>query len=233
MWRLPDIAQIATHALKARNDALRLEQAVRGLDAMDEVEFHPLLAAGFESAGYGVVREHPYPGEPQRRPRHAQRERCDLVLTPSRGTPIRDPVAELRTQDAAAGTLFEPLAQTLSIAPGIPPAEALWLEVKLVGQFSCAAGIPGPNASYTSELLTLPAADIRKLSRDGSIRHAALLLIHFSEDQAIAEHDLGVFLRRCLERNLPIGTPELERFPVADRIGNRLCTLVLVPVRPN
>ncbi len=226
-----EIAQIAAAAVKARNDSLRLEQAVHGLDAMPEVQFHPLLAAAFEAAGIGVVREFPYPGQPGRRPRHAERERCDLVLTPAPGVTIRDPVAELKLRDAVAGTLFAPLADSMATVPGIPPEEAFWLEVKLVGQFCFNAGIPGPNRSYSSELLSVVTSDIPKLSRDQMIRHAALMLILFSADRATADHDLAAFMHRCLDRNLPVASPSTVRFDVADLIGNTMCTVCLVPVR--
>lgn len=231
MWSVEQTAEIAAAALRARADALRAEQAVHGLDAMAELEFHPLLAAGFEGAGFGVYRERPYPGQPGRRPRHAERERCDLVLTPASGIAIRDPVAELKVRDAAAGTLFAPLAEVMAIAPGIPPEDAFWLEIKLVGQFCFTAGIPGPNRSYSSELLSVVTSDIPKLSRDGMIRHAALLLILFCADRATAEHDLAAFMHRCLDRGLPVSSPSMARFDIPDLIGNTLGTVCAVPVR--
>ena len=233
MWPAAEIARIAAEALEARADALRLEQAVRGLDAMPEIQFHPLLAAGFEAAGFGVLREHPYPGQPGRRPRHAERERCDLVLTPSPAMTIRDPVAELKARDAVAGTLFAPLADTLAVSPGIGPDEAFWLEVKLVGQFCFTPGVPGPNRAYSSELLSIVTADIPKLARDRLIRHAALMVILFSADAATAEHDLAAFIHRCLNRGLPVASPDFCRFPIPDLIGNTECTVCLTPVRPD
>lgn len=231
MWRVDDIAEIAAAALKARADALRLEQAVRGLDSLAEVGFHPLLAAALERAGFGVSRERPYPGLPGHRPKHSERERCDLALTPSPAIAIRDPVAELKARDAAAGTLFAPLAEALAVAPGIVPDEALWLEVKLVGQFCFTAGVPGPNRAYASELLSVVRADIPKLARDRMIRHAALILILFTADRATAEHDLAAFMHRCVDRGLPVTSPSTASFDVPDLIGNTICTICVVPVR--
>lgn len=231
MWPVDTLAQAAAAALQGRADELRIEQAVRGLDAMAEVEFHPLLAAGFERAGFGVHREFPYPGQPGKRPKHAERERCDLVLTTSPGLRIRDPVRELKTKDAGTGTLFEPMADTLAVEPGIPPDEAFWLEVKLVAQFCFSNGVPGPNRTYASELLRLSASDIPKLARDAAIRHAGILVLLFSADRATADHDLAAFVHRCLDRDLPVGGPSVERVSIPDLIGNTLATVCLLPIR--
>jgi len=231
MWRPDQIADIAAAALQEHSDALRLEQAVRGLDALSEVELHPLLADGFAAAGFGVATEFPYPGQPTRRPRHAERERCDLVLTPSPEIAILDPVAELKHRDDAVGGLFD--AEVVAAAyPGIPPEEAYWIEVKLVGQYCFNAGVPGPNRSYASELLTTAAADITKVSREPMIRHGSLLLVLFTADQPTASHDLTAFMHRCLDRDLPVQSPSQARFEVPDLIGNRLCTVAAVPIWP-
>src|SRR5205814_35332 len=72
MWRPDQIADIAGAALRERAGALRLEQAVRGLDALAEVEFHPILADAMAAAGFGVACEFPYPGQPGRRSRFAE-----------------------------------------------------------------------------------------------------------------------------------------------------------------
>jgi hypothetical protein len=226
MWRPDQIADLCAAALKNRAEALRLEQAVRGLDALQETEFHPLLADGLAAAGFGVACEFPYPGELRRR--FAERERCDLVLTPSPEVPILDPVELVKEAEAAAGTLFGGVAE----APleGIPPEEAYWLEVKLVGQFCFSNGVPGPNRAYASELLSLAASDIPKIARDARIRHGGLILILFTDDRATAEHDLAAFLHRCLDKELPVSSPSVARFEIPDLIGNTLCTISVVPV---
>jgi hypothetical protein len=229
MWRPDQIADLAAAALRARLQALCLEQAVKGLDAMTEVEFHPVIADGLTAAGFGVASEFPYPGQPGRRPRFSERERCDLVITPGPEIPIADPVAVLREQDEAETTLFASNAAAEQ-TPGIPPEEAYWIEVKLVGQFCYSNGVPGPNRTYTSELLTTVASDIPKLARDEHIRHAALLLILFTADRATADHDLAAFVHKCLDRGLPVSTPSVARVEVPDLIGNTLCTVAAVPV---
>lgn len=228
MWRPDQIADLAAAALQRRGDELRLEQAVRGLDALSEVEFHPLLADGLAAAGFGVALEFPYPGQPRRRPRFSERERCDLVLTPTPELAVLDPVALVRQEDEAAGTLFGGVPAPPP--PGIPPDEAYWIEVKLVGQFCFSNGVPGPNRTYASELLTNAAKDIPKLARDPVIRHAALLIILFTADRPTADHDLAAFMHRCLDRELPVGSPSLARFTIPDLIGNTHGTIAMVPI---
>lgn len=233
MFRTELLAEIAASTLRFQAAELVKEQAVRGLDALPETGFHPMLAAGFEAAGLGVFRERPYPGEPAQRPRHAERERCDLVLTDRPGAILLDPVARLKAQDAAAGTLFEVAAPSMLAAEtGVEPTDAFWLEIKLVGQYCYTNGVPGPNRTYATEMLRLAASDIPKLSRDPLIKHAAALVILFTADEAIATHDIAAFIHRCLDRELPVGSPSSVGFDVPDIIGNRRCTVTLIPVRP-
>jgi hypothetical protein len=229
MWRPDQIADLAAGELQARAEALRLEQAVRGLDALQETEFHPIIADGLAAAGFGVACEFPYPGVVFRR-RFSERERCDLVLTPSPEVAIADPVEVVKQAEAAAATLF---ASTEAAAPapeGIPPEEAYWLEVKLVGQFCFSNGVPGPNRTYASELLRNAASDIPKLARDPRIRHGAVLLVLFTADRPTADHDLAALMHRCLDKELPVSSPSLARFEIPDMIGNTLCTVAVVPV---
>jgi hypothetical protein len=243
MWRPEVIVDVAAEGLRAHAAALELEQAVHGIDALSEVEFHPLLASAFGAAGWGVWCERGYPGKvggTGKRPRRAERERCDLVLTGD-GAGLVDPVDAAKEGDAIEGTLFaealqesgtgEPRTARPWYPAAVSPEDAFWLEVKLVGQFCFNAGVPGANRTYASEFLRLPAGDISKLARDGVIRHAGLLLILFTADQRTADHDLGVFVNRCLDRDLPMQSPAVARFRIADRIGNSLCTVTVVPVR--
>lgn len=237
MWRpdqLPiELVDLAADALRKRSEELAAEQAVYGLDALSEVEFHPLLAAAYRSAGLGVWPEQPYPGSPGKRPRRTARERCDLVLTESADAPLRDPVAHQTELEVAAGTLFAPQAEALIARSRFtPPEDAFWLEIKLVGQYCYSAGIPGQNQTYSSELLRIAPGDLPKLVRDPRIRHAGLLLILLTADRPIADHDLAALMHRCLDRSLPVSSPSIARLPIEDRIGNRLCTLALIPLRP-
>ncbi len=256
MWRTDEVAEVAAEALRRRANELRLEQAVRGLDALPEVGLHPILARGFEEAGLGVFPEQPYPGEPERRSRHAERERCDLVLTAKAGARLIDPVAELIERDKAAGTLFDPAfleargrpveansggaahgpgahstgVGTPGTAGACAPEDSFWLEIKTVGQFTYTNGVPGPNGAYSSELLSGPAEDAIKLEWDRFIRHAAVLVVLFTEDEGTADHDVGVLMHRLLDREIPVGSPIVRRFGIGDVIGNHVCSVALVPV---
>lgn len=194
---------------------------------------HPVLAGGFEAAGLGVFREQPYPGDASLRPKHAARERCDLVLTTTPGLPLLDPVASLKAMDAAAGTLFADSAPSMLAAqPRTDPADALWIEIKSVGQFCYTHGVPGPNRAYSAELLTIARSDIPKLSKDPMIGSAAILVVLFTATREVASHDLTAFSHRCLDRDLPISTPATSGFPIPDIAGNAWCAVAVVPVRP-
>jgi hypothetical protein len=233
MWNPDHIAETAAAGLLARAQALTAEQAVRGIDALSEVELHPLLAAAFGHAGLGVFREQPYPGEAALRPRHAARERCDLVLGFTPGFPLQDPVKRLMEVDAADGTLFADAAPAmLAAGPAIDPADAMWIEIKSVGQYCYKRGVPGPNRTYSGEILTIAGSDIPKLAKDPVIRFASVLVILFTESEEVARHDLTAFLHRCLDKELPVAAPAQRGFSIPDIIGNRWCTVAVVPVRP-
>jgi hypothetical protein len=226
MWDLQELARTARRALEEFSRQSVEEQAVHGVDALSELQLHPLLAAAFRGAGFGVTREHPYPGEAAKRPLFRSRPRCDLVLTSSPDLALIDPVAELLETDKGAGTLFAEVAPALS---GITPSEAFWLEVKVVGQFTYTLGVPGPNRAYGSELTTSLYVDLAKIGADESLRHAGLLLILFTDEQATAEHDLSIALHRSLDRGFRFRSPVVETFHLPDRVGNRTCTVALVP----
>jgi hypothetical protein len=250
LWQLDEIVDAAAAGLRRHAQRLRREQAVYGLDALSEVELHPILEEGLADAGLGVLRETPYPSQWRRKvdargpiPLARDRERCDLVLTPRPGQRLRDSLWAARQVEAAQreaeGTLFAPAPAIASAGvPDIPdedglsPDEVYWLEVKAVGQHTLTNGIMSANSSYSSELLGGPVRDLQKLSRDGSIMHAGLLLVHFAQDEATATHDLGVFRRRCIERVPALAEPSVRAFPIDDRIGNRLCAVMLAGLLP-
>ena len=231
MWDGAELIEALSRGLTDRAQALDAENAVAGLDSLPEIDLHPILENSLAAGGLGVFREVPYPGRPRRRTAHRERERCDLVLTHNPQEPPADPVIELKEQDKAAGTLFEPLVADIAGAPATPIDRCYWLEVKVVGQFTYTEGLPGPNQSYASELTRGPASDLAKLARDGRIVHAGVLLVLFTADESTAEHDLAVTVHRMLDHDLPIASPSVESFPINDRIGNTVCTAALLPLR--
>src|SRR5512133_3633664 len=109
-----DLSTLADHlqgVICQREAELRLEQAVRGLDSLSEVELQALLACGLACL-YDVAREAHYPSTKGRKLSH--RARCDLAVTP-KGRPLQ--------LDGRPPDLFSAPDQA-------PPQEALWLEIK-------------------------------------------------------------------------------------------------------
>ena len=210
MWSIADIADVLESGLRQRNAQLDAEHAVYGLDALEEVALHPVIADALIAGGYGVHREQRYPADRPRR-KESEGERCDFVLTPD-GKPLRQP-------DARATLFDSPWSVDLD--------DAFWLEAKVVAQFT----MEGPNRTYASQLLSTVRQDVTKLSKDEGILHAGLLIVLFVRDLEVAEHDLDIWQERCLKRGLPITTPSIRSVPIADRLGNALCALALYGVR--
>ncbi|MEZ6163071.1 MAG: hypothetical protein R3B67_01395 [Phycisphaerales bacterium] len=145
---------------------------------------------------------------------------------------LYDPVHAHKELLNATGTLFEPVAQTPEIeAFECDPRDAMWIEIKVIPQFRYVDGVPGPNAKYAHELLSGPGTDAVKLSADPLIAHAGLLVVLFNEIQEAGVHDLSIAMRELIDRDLPVGMPEMETFPIVDRCGNAFCTLGLIPLR--
>ena len=204
-----DIADAVALGLRAHAAALDAEGAVRGLDALDELGLHPILAEALAAAGCGVHREQRYPADRGKR-RRSEGERCDLVLTPD--------ARDLRAPDVA-GTLFDdPDATDLE--------DAFWLEVKTVSQFTP----EGANRSYSSQLLSTVRRDVTKLSKEPGILHAGLLIVLFARDEQVTEHDLDIWHDRCLRRGLPVSVPARRHVPLTDRHGNAVATIAVYPV---
>ncbi len=209
-WSAVDLADAAAAALRRRRDADDAEQAVYGFDALDELRLHPLLHTAYRDAGYGVFPEQRYPAARTRR-KKSEGQRCDLVLTRD-AMPLRE--AE------ATGTLFAaPVAEDSD--------SAFWLEVKTVAQFTT----DGPFPRYSAELFAPVAKDVRKLYDEPLIRHAGLLLVLFTQTQAVAEHDLMAWHDRCVVKGLPVRLPAIRGFRLTDRIGNGWCATAVFPIK--
>jgi len=180
---------------------LHLEQAVRGLDAQDEVALQTLLAGGL-AAHHRVTREAYYPSSSGKR---SARPRCDLVLTP-RGLP-------LETADAGEG-------------PTCPPEDALWLELKVAHQLRPSGR---SNARYGQQWRRALVADLRKLRADPRVRHAAIALVVFNDAQATLDKDLQLFELLLGEAGL-FGFRVVRSLAITERIGHSLCTVAAWPL---
>lgn len=227
LWIERELLGAAVAALRKREAADVAADAVRGLDSLEELALHPVLAKGFRAAGLGATREHPFPGPAGRRAKRSERERCDIVLTPEPGLSIRDPMREEVDEDERLGTLFAPVAAP---APdGIAPEDCYWLEIKVVGQFVYVDGVPRANGSYSTELVRGVMSDLAKLGRERRVSHGAVLLVLFTAERAVAEHDLAIALHRALDRGSSMRTPVIDGFEIVDRIGNAWCCVALIP----
>lgn len=185
----------------------RLEQAVYGLDWLDERQWHQLLAEAL-AADYEVAREAHYPSSAGRKLTH--RQRCDLVLSPP-GHPLK--------LDRSPPTLFDPPDPT-------PPERALWLEVKTAHQFR---QIDQRDTRYGTQWRTSIIEDLKKMDREEQIRHAGLLLIVFNESVEILNKDLELFELLLAQKEVLAGERQVRSVPILDRMGHRLCTAALWP----
>lgn len=208
MWSIANLATVLEAGLVHEASRLDVEQAVYGLDARGELALQSQLGQVLQDAGYGVHREERYPAYRKCR-RESEGERCDLVLTPM-GRPLAMP-EELPT-------LFDPI-------DAVSLADAFWMEVKVVAQFTTR----GPNRRYSS-LFGAVRRDIAKLSKEPGIAHAALLILLFVQDERVADHDLEVWKTQCADRGHRLGPAALRGVSVGDRLGNALCKLALYPV---
>ena len=209
MWSIADIADALAEGLAAHFARLDEEHAVYGLDALPELAVHPVIAAAFAQAGFGVHQEQRYPSDRTKK-RGSEGDRCDLVLTKD-ALPLAAP--------DRAPTLFDP-------ADAVDLTDAFWLEVKVIPQFT----IDGPNHRYTAELVAPAVRDVAKLARDPRIVHAGVLIVLFVANQVVADHDLSVWQNRCLDRGAPIGSPSVRCVPMTERHGNAVCAIALYPI---
>jgi hypothetical protein len=206
-WDFSTLADRLGQIVQQAEADLRLEQAVYGIDAKEELELHRVLAQGLE-AHYEVAREVHYPSTMGKKLTH--RPRCDLVLTP-KGRSLR--------LDSSPPTLFD--------APNLcTPAEALWLEVKAAYQFR-----EGQvrHSGYGPQWRNNTIADLRKMEADLLIHEAGLLLIVFNESEEILTKDLDLFERLLIEKEVLAGFRQVRSTPILERMGHRLCTIALWP----
>lgn len=206
-WNVSEVADRFAAALATAEAELRLEQAVYGLDALDERALQRLLAERL-AGDYEVAREVHYPTSAGKKLTH--RMRCDLVLAP-RGKPLR--------LDTAEPTLFDP--------PSLcEPGDALWLEVKVACQFR-EGGVR--HGGYGAQWRTAIVDDLKKIEADALIREAALVLIVFNEAETVLEKDLELFEDVLVRKEVLAGFRQVRKTSILDRIGHQLCTVALWP----
>jgi len=211
---------------------LRREHAYQGLDSFSELQLHPLLCQGFANSPFGVLREVGYPSSPKDQPNDAQRQRCDLVITPKADQSLFDPIDEQRVRKKAVGTLFESFVDNHEPnQDDALPESAFWIEVKSVAQFSYVDGVPGPNPKYTNDLLCGPREDVIKLASDPLIWFGASLVVLFTQDKETGPHDISVSVNAMIDLDLPISVPIFESFPINNLAGNAWCTIGMIPIR--
>ena len=231
VWSIDQIADFMAESVMAENLRLRAEDAVAGVDALDETALHPVIASYFSRCGLGVLREHHFPTPKRARPRNSERERCDLVLTHDPAGVLIDPVEVDRREHELAVTLFAPVAEQAAALAGTASEDALWIELKVCGQYEFVAGVPIANTAYTTGVVRGPAVDIRKLSREKAIEFAAATLILFAQDEPTARHDLQIAAHKWLDQSLPIREPIVRVVPIDERIGNTVAAVCMIPAR--
>ncbi|MBC7782622.1 MAG: hypothetical protein H7144_02190 [Burkholderiales bacterium] len=207
LWDFPHIVATLASAIEQDETALRLEQAVYGLDSLAELKLHEHAARAL-AACFAVAREVHYPSSSGNKLTH--RQRCDLVLSPL-GRPLR--------LDRAPPTLFDAPEQT-------EPGDALWLEVKIAYQFR-EGGVR--HGGYSAQWRGAVVADLLKMEADPLIRHAGLLLIVFTESIEVFEKDVELFEDVLVTKGVIAGFRQTRSIPVLDRMGHRFCSLAVWP----
>jgi len=231
VWTIDQIADHIAESILRENARLRAEDAVVGVDGLDETTIHPILESGLRAAGFGVWREFPFPTPKKRRAKNSERERCDLVLTEDPGQPVVDLVEIDKREHELAGGLFAPVAEQAAKVEGTNPEDALWLELKVCGQYEFVSGVPIPNTAYTTGVVLAPATDIKKLAKETAIAHAASILILFATNEDTARHDLQIAVHKWLDKSLPIRSPSIRITPIDERIGNAVAAICVTPVK--
>jgi hypothetical protein len=206
-WDFFTLANHLEGVLRQAEDELRVEQAVYGLDARDELQIQTLLGDGL-ARHYDVAREVHYPSSVKDKLTH--RRRCDLVLTP--------PGRQLRV-DWAPPSLFDP-------ANLCGPAEGLWLEVKVAYQFRAP---DVRHTGYGAQWRTNVVADLRKMEAEPLIREAGLVLVVFNESAEVLDKDLDLFETVLAQKEVLAGFRQVRSVGILDRMGHRVCTAAVWP----
>jgi len=232
MWSITDLNSKIAANLREHELFLVEDHAHSGLDAMREIDLHPIAIKGLADPGFTVLRESCLPSTKRELPGKNARERVDFVLLPDQKKSLFDPVDAHKELRGASGTLFESFASLAEPKQEeCDPRDAMWIEMKCVPQIRYVDGVPTPNSKYELEMINGPSEDVIKLASDPLICHGAVLVVVFNEHAQAGPHDLAMSVRTMIDRDLPVGLPEIEQFPIQDRAGNAWCTLGMIPVR--
>lgn len=232
MWDLAEIISSAADQIRSYEQLLIDDHAYAGIDALREIDLHPIVCEGLTQIFQVVLREECLPSTAKDLPGKNSRERVDFILLPDRKKSLFDPVSAHMEVHRASGTLFESVASLPKPTPSeCDPKDAMWVEMKCIPQFRYIDGVPTPNTKYAQEIVNGPSEDVVKLASDPLIRHCAVLVVVFNELKEAGPHDLAMSVRTMIDRDLPVGMPELEQIAIEDRGGNGWCTLGLIPIR--
>jgi len=207
LWDLSTIADHLAELISRTESAIRLEQAVYGLDSKDEKAIQSILADGL-AQWHEVAREVHYPST--HGTKLAARQRCDLVLSP-KGRPL--------VIDSRPLSLFDP-------PNPCPPQEGLWLEVKIAYQFRKPEVRHG---GYGAQWREAVVNDLKKMEIEPKIREAALVLVVFNESESILQKDLELFELVLIQKEVLAGFRHVRSVPIVERMGHRLCSVVVWP----
>jgi hypothetical protein len=205
---LSTVADDFAHVLSRAEAAFRDEQAVYGLDSLDERSIQRVLAEGLLER-YEVAREVHYPSSASAS-RLSARKRCDIVLSP-KSRPLK--------LEARPAGLFDPVDVT-------QPEHALWIEVKCAYQYR-ELGVR--HGGYGPQWRNATIDDIRKMDADERIKEAALVLIVFCETSEILQKDLQLFEDIMVRKEVLAGFRQTREIPILERMGHRLCCVALFP----
>jgi hypothetical protein len=232
MWELTALNEALRSHLESTESMFQAESTRFGLDALREIDLHPIINQGLINEGIDALREVCFPSTDRTLLGRNARERVDLVLLPDGKKSLYDPVDAHKELHRASGTLFEPVASLPQpMEHECDPSDAFWVEIKCIPQFRYVDGVPVPNTKYAHEIIAGPSEDVIKLASDPLIRHAGVLVVVFNELEVAGPHDIAMSVREMIDRDLPVGMPEIEQLPIQDRGGNAWCTLGLIPVR--
>jgi hypothetical protein len=197
-WDFVNLVDALAGHLADAEKALQDEQAVYGLDSLDELQLHERLAGGLVGK-YAVAREVHYPSTFGKKLTH--RKRCDLVLAPL-GRPLR--------LDTRPPDLFDPPQMT-------EPAEALWLEIKCAYQYREGGRRHG---GYGAQWRNGVVRDLEKMESEEGIHHAALAMVVFTSSREIFDKDVEQLEDVLAIKGVLAGFRQARSVPIWERMGH-------------